>query len=733
MFQWMSDAVSYVQFSESTRWIFLFISAVLSALFTEMVFKDRDWMRLPKRILNWVKQRKWVKSSKWAAKWKWTEKQERITKLGARWMWYFLICIAVFVLNVIITLLLLYILLQFEPEQESLHLLLKEIAKTQGTDFVFPLIASVLASWALKSRDSRKKSANVILCGLLVLSTVSSSVMYFLGSFKLMNRPQYSMPIESISSIVNSRLNSYPFALSGELLREVGDGSRLLPASDNAGASNNSGANEAGSQNEEYEEPNDFIGYLSAIMNNTYAPGHDRKDYLFKAYNLFFNGEHNNDYFYIGALWHLIYLDISWFEDDPSITAENCLEEAISAYKKSEDINGGNIHLSRNMLLIYIDMDDRASARECVRNAMKYNDDKSNLLSVYVGAIYNWTDQEKEDALLADAATVLNNQKNPRNLSMCILYSACAISLNSNVEDAYNVLSKADEDFQNKSAMVKILKCICADLAGIQIDDAAELRSIYALENTGSFSGLEDIYLMRYLFLTNRYEELWGYIADVGGSKDEELDADSAAIKANWYVNNPDRVYSDKKSVESLLKQVEDRLANASEPEEKEKLLLSQLMLRDCLGMSMPSDVDSQLLDEPSPLQNAFYATEAFNKGQYASAIEHCEAFFEGNTKSDEESSSDPDSMLDLQPHEQMVLHYHMQLILADSYFQYARTECVKNSKEWKSYLKKAENECDAFAYSTKSLSHIENQFNELRDRIDMENGKLPEKSGENN
>ena len=87
--------------------------------------------------------------------------------------------------------------------------------------------------------------------------------------------------------------------------------------------------------------------------------------------------------------------------------------------------------------------------------------------------------------------------------------------------------------------------------------------------------------------------------------------------------------------------------------------------------------------------------------------------------------------MTGLQPHEQMVLQYHVQLILADSYFHYAMTECRKNSKEWKDYMKKAEIECNAFEYSTKSLTAIGNQFDELRDRIDMENGKLPEQSSE--
>ncbi len=51
MFQWMSDAVSYVQFSESSRWVLLFVSAVLSALLSEMIFRDRNWTWLPKQIL----------------------------------------------------------------------------------------------------------------------------------------------------------------------------------------------------------------------------------------------------------------------------------------------------------------------------------------------------------------------------------------------------------------------------------------------------------------------------------------------------------------------------------------------------------------------------------------------------------------------------------------------------------------------------------------------------------
>lgn len=727
MFQWMSDAVSYVQFSESSRWVLLFVSAVLSALLSEMIFRDRNWTWLPKQILNQVKKWKWVKNLKWSEKWQWSEKSERIAKPVAKSAWYLLLCILVFVLNVIITILFLKLLLHFEPGQESLRTLLKEIAKTQWTDFVIPLIAALLAGWALKSQKSRKKSANLILCVILVLSTISSSFMYFLGSFKLMNRPQYSMPIESVSSIVNSRVNAYPLALSGDLLRNIGDGSYLLPASDHSESSGNTASDET----EEYEEPDHFADYLSAIINNTYAPGMDNKDYLLKAYDLFLKGEHDNNYFYIGVMWHFMYLDISYFEYDPSITVEKCQDEAIKSYRKSEEINGGSIALYDNMILVYIELRNRTAIRECVNNALKYEGSKSRLLSHYISAIYDWTDDEKEELLLTDAATVLNNQNDPKDLSMSILYGACAAAQNSNAESAYNRLNKADEDFQNKSAMVKILKCICADLAGIQIDDEAELRSIYELENTGYFTGLEDIYLMRYLFLTNRYDELWGYIADVGSSKDKDLDADSAAIKANWYVNNPDKVYTDKKSVESLLKQVEKKLAKTDDPDEKEKLLLSQLMLRDCLGLPASSDMDTAQIEKASALQNAFYATEAFNKGQYASAIKHCEAFFEAGATPEDEADSDLTLMTGLQPHEQMVLQYHVQLILADSYFHYAMTECRKNSKEWKDYMKKAEIECNAFEYSTKSLTAIGNQFDELRDRIDMENGKLPEQSSE--
>lgn len=88
---------------------------------------------------------------------------------------------------------------------------------------------------------------------------ISFSVKWSLGT----------VPIESVSAIMNSRLNVYPFILSKEILSDTGDGSKvpahLEDVEDGSRADLAAAAREAGG----YEEPDDFVGYLKAMQDGT--------------------------------------------------------------------------------------------------------------------------------------------------------------------------------------------------------------------------------------------------------------------------------------------------------------------------------------------------------------------------------------------------------------------------------------------------------------------------------
>ncbi len=92
----------------------------------------------------------------------------------------------------------------------------------------------------------------------------------------------------------------------------------------------------------------------------------------------------------------------------------------------------------------------------------------------YIQYIYWWSNREQTIQLMYDADKVLEYTD---DLSMYILYGACAIAENRDIMKAYEQLTKADVHYQGKSAMVKILCCICADM--LNLNETSYLYEIY--------------------------------------------------------------------------------------------------------------------------------------------------------------------------------------------------------------------------------------------------------------
>lgn len=562
MIQQLYEMASYIQYSEVLGWVLLVISALLSALFSEM-------------LVQYVFHGRKLTVVKFAG-----------------------ICIIVFAMFTGITILLIRGLLHFFPQQENFWVLLKKTGELNIKEFIIPLATTLIAGWILSNKRRRKKWANTALCLLLVASTLLSSVMFFWNSFQMIQRPRYDAPVEAISSIINSRLSLYPFILSGYMLEDIGDGNELISEAEMGVGRYDEELGGPWEEREEYQEPNDFRGYIYGITEGTYAPGMDMEDYLNKAYTLFVNGRHNNDYFCIGLMWNYIYDCLYLFYLDPSITADRCLDEAIIAYQKYEEIYGGEAALYINMAIIYGEMGNRLSEREYTIKALEFGTEGTVALSNYLIAVYGRIDERDYEFLMEDAEIVLTYEK---NLSMYILYAACAVAENKHVENAYNMLCEADKYFKGKSAMVKILRCICADL--ISVDDISTLHDIYVLEDSEGLTREEEVYLLRYLFAANRYGELWGYIADVGTEEDIMFDAELVAIKASWYFENPGKAYDDTENVELLLQRIENGLDNVNEKEDRDLLLLSQILLKNCLGETETLDMAMNGQDDISDLQ----------------------------------------------------------------------------------------------------------------------------------
>ena len=483
----------------------------------------------------------------------------------------------------------------------------------------------------------------------------------------------------------------------------------------------------------EYAEPDTFSGYINAIVLGMYDSYGSMSDYLEKAYNLYKEGKHNDDWFCIGLLWNYLFDEYEWLPMELEATEEVCLQNSLEAYRQYEEENmetesAENLSaLYHNMAIIYNCMDDRESSRDCIRKALEYGTDPGSTLSNYIQDICSWVGDEDAKLLMQDAETVMQYsemyENGSMNLSMYILYGACAIAENKNVDVAYDKLCKADEYFEGKSMLVKIFRCICADL--INVNDLDCLYEVYALEEKNGLTDVEEVYLVRYLFTTNRYEELWGYISDVG-TEGETYSAEQAAIKSVWYFRNPESAISDAGNIELFLRQVEDKLKDSLPKEEKELLLLSQMLLKNSLGQAESGVTVGHSFDELSDIQFVFYATSAFNNAEYELAIRYCEAFFEAEKNSDQTGRSGAFSLWQLEPQEQMTLHYYTQLIYAHSHFEYAR-EFARGSEERKLHLEIAGKECAVFKQSSKSLLYLGEKFETLQRLIDSENGTLSE------
>ena len=596
---------------------------------------------------------------------------------------------------------------QILPQDENILILLWKIIRFCGASLLIPLITSMIAG--VISRSFKAVRSKAMLCIFLALTVLLSSVEFFLSAFQWIQRPNLPLPVEAVSYIINSRLRVYPFVLSGDELGHIGNGSELLISeTDNAPSQNVGDGNPSGTNTQSvvYEEPNSLSGYIDAILAGTYAPGMGELDYLHKAYKYYQAGRYNRgDYFNIGMMWRLIHTNLVQFGES-GLTAKQCLEEALSAYQKDEQYNGTSAVLYSYIAIVYNQLGNREQVRNYLKRALSNWPEEEYPLYCYKFYIERWIGDEQYNLLMDDASTVLRYEK---NLSMYILYGACAVAENTNLPDAYNFLCEADTHFQGKSAMVKILRCICADLMGQ--DESQLLNEIYALERAKALTPTEELYLIRYLFATNRYEELWGYIAKAGSSTGPALNTELAAIKASWYFRNQSSGYFSQEDAEQLLEWIKARLENLSgQSEERQLLLLAQMLLQSCLGETEDVGIDLAPSGEVSDLEYALIAIKAFNSREYQTAIDACDRFF-SLIKTGSESSDDSEvSWQQLSPQEQVTLSYHIQLVLAYSHFEYAEG-VWKGTDEWAEHMSDAERECKAFEQSSKSLFYIGEQF----------------------
>lgn len=682
----LQEIVSGISYSEVLGYVLLTVDALLSALFTEMLFKDgkEDGRDKPGKS-------SFLKSL--------------ILFLGA--------CFFFFMINVGVTLALFAFLLHFMPQEESFYVLLTKIAGSYHIKFLIPLVATIFAGAALKGMTWRKRWAKSLLCFLLALSAVASSVTFLWDSVKVIQRPHYEPPLESISAVINSRLKAYPFILSGEYLRRVGDGKELIATEDHSGIVK---IGEPDQAEVRYTEPNNFTEYIDAILADAYAPGKGIEDYLLSAYDLFKRGRHENDYYYIGVMWYYLYSYTGVIYDEPDLTPDMCLENAIVYYEKSLE-DGERASPYAAMILVYEIQGNRDKIRECMKKAIELDVEGDDYVRYYLDPIYSWIDSEQTGLLLDDARTVLRCTD---NLSMYLLYGACAIAENQDVEGAYDALCKADKYFQGKNILVKILRCICADL--LSKNDTEPLYDIYQAEKSGGLSEIEEFYLIRYLFASGRYDELWGYINDVGTDKEETFSVDKAVIKASWYFDGKNENYMDVDGMKTLLQKIEYELQqNNYGEEERELLQISRSLLRDRLGETDLVNPEEYNATQVSVIEYVFSATNAFNSADYDQAIYCCETFFNTETS----QSNAEISLQDLTAQEQVTLRYYMQLIYAHAHFECAK-RYGRETEEWKTHMDIAERECGVFEQSSKSFFYIEERFEELRGIIHKERGEMP-------
>ena len=144
----LQDFLSGIQYTETLGYVLLIADAILSALFTEMLFKGdkidkNDKVRRPRGIV--VEQKKEKPYLK-----------ELLLFLGVSILFFFL--------NICITLLLLWAFFHFVPQKESFDILLMRIYESYNTKFVVPLVATVIAGLALKGVNRNKRWSKTLLC-----------------------------------------------------------------------------------------------------------------------------------------------------------------------------------------------------------------------------------------------------------------------------------------------------------------------------------------------------------------------------------------------------------------------------------------------------------------------------------------------------------------------------------------------------------------------------------------
>lgn len=130
--------------------------------------------------------------------------------------------------------------------------------------------------------------------------------------------------------------------------------------------------------------------------------------------------------------------------------------------------------------------------------------------------------------------------------------------------------------------------------------------------------------------------------------------------------------------------------------------------------------------DGLSDLQYVFLATNAFNEGKYEDSIIYSEAFLDAVKNQEGTDPGDVFSRQQFEPQERMVLHYYVQLIFAHAHFENAE-EYFKDSKDWDYHMEIAENMCEEFKRSSRSLFYIADEFRTLQNSIDVVYGKNPE------
>lgn len=381
---------------------------------------------------------------------------------------------------------------------------------------------------------------------------------------------------------------------------------------------------------------------------------------------------------------------------------------------------------------VYSELGNIGQVRKCMNNALRLIDEeekelgkstyeKKDYYSHYIEYIYRWIGQEQPLILMNDVDMVLESVD---DLSMYILYGAYAISENRDVMKAYERLVKADVRYQGKSIMVKILRCICADL--LSLDETAQLHKIYQADLSNGLTSEEELYLIRYLFATDRFDELWGYIDGVGTEEVTEFSVEKTAIKAVWYFDSRSGLYQNGNDVENLLYSVDEKLEHDDlKAEERNLLLLSRSLLRSRLGGMEDVNEEEYDSEEMLDIEYIFAATNAFNNEKYDRAIQYCERFFEEENTIQQDSKNDTIPLRKLTPQEEVTFRYYMQLILAHAHYECAQ-RCRRGSDEWRNHIEIAEKECTAFEQSSKSFAYIEEKFEELRGIIHQEKGDWP-------